>query len=385
MDWEDEKVLSAEQCHVLAARLRELDYTVDAVVAAIGESAHRALGRNQTTAATRALAGRDDALACLILLWLLQQPVPTAALDRALPGLRLALVRSGILAVEHDLIRALVDIRPYAADERTYWICADLTPGLDGVVSPTRADLVLGVSAASTSLAQLTPRAQVRSALDLGSGCGVQSLHLAAHADRIVATDLNPRAIELAEVTLWLNGADGVELRQGDLFAPVADDEFDLIATNPPYVMSPPSTGPRLAYREGNLNGDELVERIVRRGPSHLAEGGTLSVLGNWAHLTGRDWQQRLAGWIPPGCDAHVVQREVLDPCEYAEIWLADAGLVEVRAIAAGTRNGWTTSRRYGSRRSGSAGSRSGTRRPPSRRSGSSTGRTRSSSRSLRR
>jgi hypothetical protein len=120
---------------------------------------------------------------------------------------------------------------------------------------------------------------------------------------------------------------DTVELRQGDLFAPVAEDGFDLISTNPPYVIAPPSTGPRLTYREGNLAGDGLVERIVRRGPDHLNSGGTLSVLGNWAHLAGSDWQERLAGWVPAGCDAQVVQRELLDPCEYAEIWLADAGL----------------------------------------------------------
>jgi methylase of polypeptide subunit release factors len=326
-DWEDEIVLSPDQCHLLADRLRELDYTVDAVVSAIGESAHRALGRNQTTPATRALDDRADRLSCLIRLWLLQQPVSVGRLDEALPELRLPLIRAGILAVEHDRVHALVDVRPYAADDRTYYICADLTPGLDGLVAPTRPDLVLGVSAASTSLAQLTPRTQAASAMDLGTGCGVQSLHLAQHADRVVATDVNPRAMELAEVTLLLNRTEDVELRQGDLFAPVAEDTFDLITTNPPYVMSPPSAGPRLTYREGNLTGDGLVERIVRHGPDRLRPGGTLSVLGNWAHLRGDDWQERLAGWLPAGCDAHVVQREVLDPCEYAEIWLADAGL----------------------------------------------------------
>ena len=321
-------MLSPVQSHLLADRFQGLDYTVDAVVSAIGESAHRALGRNQTTPAARALADRDDALSCLIRLWLLQQPVAVGALDEALPGLRLPLVRAGILAVEHDRVRALVDVRPYAADDRTYYICADLTPGLDGQVAPTRPDLVLGVSAASTSLAQLTPRTQVGSAMDLGTGCGVQSLHLAQHAERVVATDVSPRAIELAEVTLQLNQTTGVELRQGDLFAPVGEDTFDLITTNPPYVMSPPSAGPRLTYREGSLSGDGLVERIVRQGPDRLRSGGTLSVLGNWAHVSGLDWQERLASWIPPGCDAHVVQRELLDPCEYAEIWLADAGLV---------------------------------------------------------
>jgi methylase of polypeptide subunit release factors len=244
--------------------------------------------------------------------------------------MRLPLLRAGVLGVQHDQTSALVDIRPYAAEDRDYFVCADLTPGLDGRVSPTRSDLVLGVSAASTSLAQLTPRSAVGSALDLGSGCGVQSLHLVRHADRVVATDVNPRSVELAEVTVGLNapaGPGSVELRLGDLFAPVAEESFDLITTNPPYVMSPPTTGPRLTYREAQLRGDGLVERIVRHGPDRLRPGGTLTVLANWAHLRDSDWRERLADWVPRGCDAHIVQREQLDPCEYVEIWLADAGL----------------------------------------------------------
>jgi hypothetical protein len=109
----------------------------------------------------------------------------------------------------------------------------------------------------------------------------------------------------------------------------VADQRFDLITTNPPYVMSPPAGGRRLTYRESERVSDGLVERIVRDGPSHLNDGGVLQILGNWAHPTGGSWQDRLAGWIAPaGCDAHVVQREVLDAGEYAELWLADAGLV---------------------------------------------------------
>jgi hypothetical protein len=50
-------------------------------------------------------------------------------------------------------------------------------------------------------------------------------------------------------------------------------------------------------------------------------------VLGNWAMTEGEPWQERVAGWIPAGHDALVLQREHLDPFEYIEIWLADAGL----------------------------------------------------------
>lgn len=324
-------VLTPEQTRELAALLTGHAYTVDAVVGLVGEPAHRALGRNSTVAAVRQIGDRDDPLATLTSLWPLQQPVPRRALDRALPGLVGPLTDAGILISDPtgQTVRAAVDIRPYASDSGTgqnWWVVSDPTPGLDQPSAPMRPDFVLGVSSASSTLAQLTLREPVRRALDLGTGCGVQSLHLAAHAQHVTATDLNPRALTLARLTAALNGVE-VDFRLGDLYAPVAGEEFDLITSNPPYVMAPPSTQ-RLVYREGAAAGDGLVEHVVRQGASQLADGGVLQVLGNWAHLHGVGWADRWSDWLAgSGCDAHIVQREVLDPFEYVELWLADAGL----------------------------------------------------------
>ncbi|WP_375431066.1 methyltransferase [uncultured Friedmanniella sp.] len=305
-------------------------YEVDRVVDRIGSAAHAALGRNSTVAGVRALGEDRDPLAVLTRLWLLQRPVPAAALEAALPGLVGPLVEAGVLERgPDDTYRALVDVRPYASDDgASGWVVSDLSPNLDTETHPMRPDFVLGVSSASSTLAQLTLRHPVATALDLGTGCGVQALHLARHAEMITATDLNPRALELARLTMIINGLD-VDLRLGSLYEPVAGQRFDLVTTNPPYVMSPPRTdADRLAYREGSWTSDGLVERVVRDGVGHLAEGGTLQVLANWAHLRGQDWTDRIGGWLAgTGCDAHVVQREVLDPYEYVELWLADAGL----------------------------------------------------------
>jgi methylase of polypeptide subunit release factors len=320
-------MLTARQCADLRDLFVAYAYTVDAVIAAIGEPAHRALGRNATVPGVRALGDRVDPLATLIRMWLLQRSVPVGQLEQALPGLVRPLIEAGFAGSDGSRSWARADIRPYATDHGALWLCADLTPGLDSSVTPMRPDFVLGASSASSSLAHLTVRQPVQRALDLGTGCGVQSLHLAQHAASTVATDLNPRALALAELTFRLNDVT-VDLRLGDLFAPVADERFDLITSNPPYVMSPPSDGPRLAYREGSRRADRLVEDIIRAGPRHLADDGIMQVLCNWAHPVGGSWEDRLAGWITPGgCDAHVVQREVLDPSAYAELWLADAGL----------------------------------------------------------
>jgi methylase of polypeptide subunit release factors len=316
---------------VLADLRQTLDahrYTVDAVLEAIGSAAHAALGRNATVPAVRALTGRHDPLATLIRLWPLQRAVRVEAAEVALPGLVDSLITAGILAADHNQVRAGVDLRPYATDEADFFVFSDLTPGLDTEVAPMRPDYVLGLSSASSTLAQLTMRRPVGSALDLGTGCGVQTLHLAAHSDAITATDVNPRALELAAMTLGLNGVEA-ELLDGSLYGPVRDRRFDLITTNPPYVMSPPRNGePRLAYRETGYTGDELMEHLVRRAAQHLNPGGSCQILGNWAHLSGRRWDERLASWVEgTELDLHAVQRETLEVPAYVELWLADAGL----------------------------------------------------------
>jgi len=309
-------------------RLREAlvaaDYRYDGVAGRLGTVAHDALSRNETVPGLRATSTGDE-LDTLVRLWPLQAVVAAAALDRALPGLVEALTAAGMVERSVDEVRALVDCRPYADDDHDWWVVSDLTPGLDGARIDVAADHVLGVSSASSSLAQLTVREPVGRALDLGTGCGVQALHLAGHADRVVATDVNVRALAMSRLNAELNDV-SLDLRSGSLFAPVAGELFDLVVTNPPFVVSP-ATDPRLVYRDSGLPGDELVRRVVTEAPRHLAPGGWCQVLANWVHHRGEPWQERVAEWLEgSGCDAWVVQREAADPAAYVELWLKDSG-----------------------------------------------------------
>jgi len=253
--------------------------------------------------------------------------VPRAAAEAAFGPAWTAAQSLGLVEVDGDEARALLDLRPYGDETHDWWVLCDLTPGLDGRENPRDPLYVLGISEASSSLAQLTVRPDVGRALDLGTGCGVQALHLAGHAREVVATDVNPRAVRLAALTAALNGLDHVDVRDGSLFDPVAGERFDLICTNPPFVVSPPE-GDRLVYRETGFDGDDVVRRIVGGAPGHLNPGGWCQLLAAWIHQEGVPWRERLASWIEPtGLDAWVVQRERVDLPEYAEMWLADAGL----------------------------------------------------------
>ncbi len=315
---------------LLRAALADASYTYDGVAELLGPTAHSALSRNETAPGLRRTQGSSP-LETLTRLFLLQATVPIEDAEQALPGLVDRLCVEGILERSLSEVAARIDVRPYAAhldedSDRDFWVVSDLTPGLDGTPNKVGVNHVLGISSASTSLAQLTLRHDVTSALDLGTGCGVQALHLAGHAERVVATDVNKRALWIAEFNTVLNKTPNVTVVDGSFFEPVEGDTFDLIATNPPFVISP-ATGERLVYRDSGLPGDRVVEDIVRKAPALLNDGGWCQVLANWIIREDTPWDERLAGWLDGTCDAFIVQREVLDPASYVELWLKDAGL----------------------------------------------------------
>jgi methylase of polypeptide subunit release factors len=184
---------------------------------------------------------------------------------------------------------------------------------------PIGRDHVLGVNPTSTTLARLTVRRSEATALDLGCGCGVQALLAARHARHVTGVDLNPHAIELARFNARLNAVENVEWLEGDLFAPVEGRRFDLVVSNPPYVISPESS---YTFRDGGRPRDGFCAEVVRRCADHLADGGFATVLCNWALAEGEDRGLPPRRWVEgAGCDAWVIDRGAQDPLTYAALW----------------------------------------------------------------
>ncbi|MEO7234073.1 MAG: methyltransferase [Lapillicoccus sp.] len=310
----------------MRADLVRAAYTVDGVRALLGPVADAALHREQPLPADLATRTRREPVATLVRCFALGIPVSASDLGLALPTLGTAGAGDlGLIGLEGDDARARCDLRPYADDAHDWWLASDLSEIALG--GPLPEDHVLGVGPASTTVAQWTPRRRVRRALDLGTGCGVQALHLTAHADAVVATDLSDRALAFARFNALLAGID-LDLRHGDLLAPVAGERFGLVVSNPPFVITPRAPGvPAFEYRDAGLVGDAVVARLVRSVGEHLEPGGVAAFIGNWEVGAGSTWRERWAGWLDgTRLDAWVVQRDEQDPAEYAELWSRDGG-----------------------------------------------------------
>ncbi len=133
-------------------------------------------------------------------------------------------------------------------------------------------ETAMGPGITTVALARLLP-ASPGAVLDVGCGAGTLALLAAARgARRAVGVDLSERAVALARVNARLNGV-AAEFRAGDLLAPVRGERFDLLLSQPPYVVAPPGLAPT-TYLHGGSRGDELAMRFASAFPEALAEGG---------------------------------------------------------------------------------------------------------------
>ena len=335
--------------------LADADYTVQQLGEIVGPVAIAALDREQALPALDAARASTAPAAALMRLLSLGEQVTRRELDRALPRSGTAgAIRLGLVAAAgsgpDDGVRALVDLRPVDVGPGGLWLASDL-----GEVATNQAvhpEHVLGLGAAGRTLAELTVRSPVARVLDVGTGCGIQALQIASFAEQLVGTDISSRALDYAAFNAGLNEV-ALDLRRGDMLAPVAGERFDLIVSNPPFVITPradsggapdgsgsqvpggaSSSAPlqRFTYRDGGRSGDRLLADLVGQIGAHLNPGGVAQLLANWEIPRGGHWSEHVRDWLAgTGLDAWVIQREATDPAHYAETWLRDGGITPER------------------------------------------------------
>ena len=114
--------------------------------------------------------------------------------------------------------------------------------------------------------------------LEIGAGLGLAAVLAARQGARVVATDILPEAVEVIRANAALNGV-VVDARLGDCWAPVGDERFDVVCTNPPQMPTPPGRVRRdatAAADNGGIDGWELLDRVIDGARPHLRPGGRL-------------------------------------------------------------------------------------------------------------
>jgi len=299
------------------ARVRDVlagaDFTDRGVVGLLGVESARALSGCDVAQLLRR-TNQATPLDTLIRLFLIGAPVEVGAARRAIAPMTLDdWIEAGLLQIRGTSVVAPLELLPFQGLVLAFDHPRRIEKGLSR-------NYVMGIGSSTLTLANLTVRRASSRTLDLGTGCGFLAFLAAPHSDRVLAVDRNPRAVHLAEFNARLNDLANVESREGDLFEPVEGEKFDLVVSNPPFVISPER---RYIYRDSGMHGDQVSRTIVRQVPSFLNEGGYCQILCNWAHVKGQDWKDRLAEWFgDTGCDAWVMRSDTLESDAYAAKWI---------------------------------------------------------------
>jgi methylase of polypeptide subunit release factors len=243
------------------------------------------------------------------------------------------LIELGLIEQNGNTIRSRFHVTP--ADDHDYYVSDFPMRQAD-----PEGDVVLGVSPAARQLFKLAPPVKEGMRV-LEAGCGIAwlSRKMAALGAEVTATDINPRAIQLAQLNAVLSGIDSVHYREGDFFdAAKGTGPFDLIMCNPPYVVAP-DTG--LIYRDGSEE-ESVCRSVIKRVPDYLAPGGIAVIMMNWGHAQDHDWRDIPLSWCS---DADIQywlnQSDCASATDYAWRWISLDPRHEGRDPAAAEMRRW--------------------------------------------
>lgn len=163
-------------------------------------------------------------------------------------------------------------------------------------------------------LAGLVDRStRITAALDLGTGSGIHALLASRHSDQAVGVDVNLRALAFSRFNQRLNARTNVEFLHGDLYAPVAGRQFDLILSNPPFNPTP-AVPAGTDYWSGGPSGEEILSRIIGGIDAHLAESGICHIITLLCHhKAGPNYREKLDMWLSGRINRYDVMVQAMD------------------------------------------------------------------------
>jgi release factor glutamine methyltransferase len=155
--------------------------------------------------------------------------------------------------------------------------------------------------------------------LDLGTGSGAIALAIARErpAAQVMATDASSDAIDVAQHNARRHHIGNISFAQGDWFAPLGDQRFDVIVSNPPYIESGDPHlqqgdlrfEPMSALASG-VDGLDDIRRIVRDAALHVVPGGWLLFEHGWQQGDASRTLLRDAGFVELSTERDLEQRD---------------------------------------------------------------------------
>lgn len=174
------------------------------------------------------------------------------------------LVKTKILKKINGMFRANVQVFPLSGK----FICTDFVFSIhnkkQGMYLRKMDDVWAILPHESAFIAKNTEVREGDTVLDLATGSGIIALFCADKAKKVIATDINPKAINYAMFNAILNDKENkIEFRLGDLFKPVIGQKFDLVIWNGPTVAAPPVDDAYPLHSYGGADGAEFAKRFL--------------------------------------------------------------------------------------------------------------------------
>ena len=263
---------TAEQFAAAHEALVSMGYTEAAVCAEAGIESIYALAALPER--EQGFQSPDSPLAVAVQLFIDANALPTDLVERTIGRrARVALETIGLLQpFPGDASRCASFLALYPTEG--LYVASDRVAHIADVSTVMPADIVYAAITPETErFVRLMPRTPCRDYLELCSGTGIAALVAAQHfATEAWAIDLTERSTRFAAFNAALNGLDSLHALEGDLYAPVAGQTFDMITAHPPYV---PSFETTMVFRDGGEDGEHVTRRIIAGLAEYLRPGGT--------------------------------------------------------------------------------------------------------------
>jgi predicted RNA methylase len=318
--------LPAQDLSWLPQRLAQLNFNIKQI-AALGDLSLP----GRVPEADRQLTGQGP-LATLLRAFTLNTPIPAADLDEALGADAASKLLAAGLATPSG-----PNIQLHASIAECYgaYTLADPYPT---AASPTlQPGHVLNLGNASVLASEFTVRDRTTLAADIGCGQGLQAILLAAHADSVIATDVNPRALTFTAANARMKGVDAkVHCRLGSFLDPLQGQKFGNIVSNPPFVIRDAAT--EASAISASFDGDTAVETLARGAPALLSDHGWFTMICNWHHSSdqGPDWSERPRTWFAnTGVDVWILRNQTATAEHYGRHMIRADGVAQGPAFDA--------------------------------------------------